>query len=197
MKDDLYRMVGEYLLDAQAREDRQMIMLRLLKVAFICAAIGLAFVAGRVTAAPLIHATPVQDLFKAAVKFGGYEQKCMGRRGGCPMPAVLVQHIDNANIEGQFDWRTPMLVKINVTEHLVPGSLDFNETLVHEFVHYLQWLFGELGPQSSSTCEVTSIEGPAYAAGAAYLAQFGIQKDYSGQMFEMIIQEAFCQAGAM
>lgn len=195
MKNELFRLAGEFMLSEEAREDRRMLMLKVLKGLFMVLALGMAFIAGRVTAAPLIHATTLQELFEEAIKHGGYQEKCQAKRTGCPMPAVVIFGHPDKNIEGLFDWKQPTMVQINTTPHIVPGSLEFNETLVHEFVHYLQWLHGELGPQSE--CDTFDMEPPAYAAGAAYLQQFGIQKDYSDQLFHVLINKAMCEQGFM
>lgn len=196
MKDELYRLAGEFMLSEQAREDRRMLMLKVLKGFVMVLALGMAFTAGRVTAEPLSRPTTLQELFKEAIKHGGYKEKCQARRNGCPMPAVVIAEIPNANIEGTFDWRNPQMVNLNTTPHIVPGSLDFNETLVHEFVHYLQWLHGELGPFTGCR-DHPKIEEQAYRAGAAYLLQFGIVRDYSDQLFHTMIMAAMCEMEPM
>lgn len=133
---------------------------------------------------PLANPTRVSELFAQAVKLGGYEAACMAR-GGCEMPAVVVVKIDSDNVAGQFHWKQPMLVSLNADIHL-PGSLEWNGTVVHEFVHYLQWLTGKIGPQTP--CEgIVEAEREAYATGAAYFAQFGIVKDYGAQMFMVMM----------
>lgn len=141
----------------------------------------------------LSHPTRVGDLFAAAVKHGGYEAKCLARPNGCPMPAVLVADMEDDNIRGQFDPKHPTFVRINAASRTVPGTLAFNEVLVHEFVHYLQWLFGELGPQSGCR-DIVRIESQAYLAGAAYLAEFGIVKDYTGHIGGIAMMAAMCEA---
>lgn len=180
----------------EAREHRLMVTLKALKFLAIGIALSMAFAAGKATAA-LYHPTSLHDLFMEAIKHGGYEQKCAMRRGGCPMPAVVIHTIPDENISGQFDPRNPSYIQLNTTPAVMPASLHFNMVLVHEFVHYLQWLFGELGPQSGCT-EVPKIEEPAYKAGASYLAQFGVTYDYSAQMSEIAFMAAMCEAmGAM
>ena len=182
----------------QAQEDRRMLTLWLLKTALKAAVAGcviaMIFFAGKASAAPLIHATPLQELFLTAVKLGGYEKKCLARMGGCEMPSVLIASIDDDNTVGQFDPRQPVLVKINT--RIIPGSLGFNAVLVHEFTHYLQWLFGELGPQTQCQ-DQPKIEEQAYKAAAAYLAQFGIVYDYSDAMFGVLLMAAMCSTGGM
>lgn len=141
----------------------------------------------------LSRPTPVAELFKAAIKFGGFEQECMQRRGGCQMPGVTIVLIEDANVAGLFFFRDPNTVKMNAQVH-TPGTLEWNATLVHEFVHYLQWLTGKLGPQTQ--CEqMVEIEEPAYKAGSAYLAQFGIVKDYKSQLSSIAFMSATCGMG--
>ena len=180
----------QWMLEEEAKHQRNYLR-RIVGWALIAVFVGWATGA---YAQPLSRPTQVGELFTAAVKFGGYEAKCMAKHGGCPMPAVLIITIENDNIRGQFDPRNPNFVRINTAEHTIPGTLDFNEVVVHEFVHYLQWLFGELGPQS--TCrDLFEIESQAYKAGGAYLAQFGIIKDYSDQLATVAFMAAMCQAG--
>jgi hypothetical protein len=159
----------------------------------ILAGIFFFLVAQFALAQSLSHPTKVSELFEAAVKHGGYETKCLSRPDGCHMPAVLIVGIEDDNIAGQFDPRNPNFVRVNANTRHVPGSLGFNEVLVHEFVHYLQWLFGELGPQSRCS-DLLRIEGQAYKAGAAYLAQFGIVKDYSEQLGSIALMSAICES---
>lgn len=122
--------------------------------------------------------TNVVALFKQAVELGGYAEKCAVRQGGCPMPSVTITGLD-PNIGGQFNPADPTIIKTN-GEALVPGTLLWNSIVIHEFVHFLQWYFGELGPHS--TCQDHQrIEEAAYVAGAKYLAQFGIVEAYSMQ----------------
>jgi hypothetical protein len=114
------------------------------------------------------------------VKFGGYEAACMAR-GGCKMPNVVIVRIDDENIGGQFTWNQPTVINLSSSAY-TPGSLEWNTVVVHEFVHYLQWLTGKIGPHTR--CEgIVEAEKEAYAAGAAYLLQFGIVKDYTPQIF--------------
>lgn len=122
----------------------------------------------------------VEVLFKTAVELGGYKQACTVRRGGCPSPAVLLVPLPE-NVLGQFDWREPKWVAMN-SEQLTPGSLDWNAILVHEFVHFLQWVTGKIGPHTGCKEAVTA-EKEAYAATAAYYARFGVKKDYAEQLF--------------
>jgi hypothetical protein len=145
-------------------------------------------------AAPLSHPTQLKELFLSAVVFGGYAEKCQARRGGCPMPAVVLAGIEDDNTVGQFDPRHPTFVKI--TSQIMPGSLAFNAVVVHEFTHYLQWLFGDLGPETLCK-DHPPIEEQAYKAAAAYLAQFGINYDYSDQLFNVVVMAAMCEAGEM
>lgn len=129
--------------------------------------------------------TTVLDLYAQAMKIGGYELKCQFRRGGCPAPVVAVSAIESDNVAGQFDPRMPNFVTIN-SKVLTPGTLDWNATVVHEFVHYLQWVFGEIGPAVS--CEdVAKAEVAAYKASAEYLSQFGIVRDHSMQLFAVAV----------
>lgn len=146
--------------------------------------------------APLLHPTSLQELFLKAVVHGGYAQKCMARRNGCEMPAVVIMGIEDGNILGEFDPRNPTFIKINTTKNIIPGSLGFNAVMVHEFVHYLQWLFGELGPQSKCL-DHPRLEEQAYKASAAYLGEFGIEYDYRDSLFEVIVMSAMCEAGGM
>lgn len=142
-------------------------------------------------AAPLAHPTSLVELYKAAIKFGGYEDKCNARINGCPMPAVVLVYIEDSNIAGQFDPSHPTFVKLSAL--MTPGTVSFNAVMVHEFVHYLQWLFGDLGPDSG--CKDTPrIEEQAYAAAAEYLKQFGIIYDYSDQMVGIHLMAVLCEA---
>lgn len=136
--------------------------------------------------------TPVAELFEKAVKHGGFEAACL-KRGGCPMPVVALAAIEDDNVAGLFDFHNPVFVKIS-TGNRIPGTLAFNATVVHEFVHYLQWLTGQLGPQTPCEARV-AIEGPAYRAAAAYYAEFGIVFDYSPQMASMAFLAAMCNMG--
>lgn len=140
--------------------------------------------------AGLSNPTPIHELFQKAVKLGGYEGACSGRPNGCEMPMVLLVKLENDNHAGEFHPRLPDFVKIN-TSNRVPGSLDFNATVIHEFVHYLQWLTGKLGPQTKCS-GLYEIESPAYAAAAAYLSEFGIVKDFSDQLFSTQIMSMMC-----
>jgi hypothetical protein len=118
--------------------------------------------------------TKIETLYKAAILLGGFKEFCSTRDGGCPMPAVVVAPLPEG-IAGQFTWHSPGFISVT-TGDIMPGTLDFNETVVHEFVHYLQWLRGDLGP--SVTCEqVSASETSAYKAGSDYLAHYGVKKD--------------------
>ena len=141
---------------------------------------------------PLSHPTNVAELFAAAIKHGGFTAKCQARPGGCPAPGVLVVTIEDDNINGQFDPSQPTFIRINALPRVAPGTLAFNEVLVHEFVHYLQWLFGELGPQSRCS-DIVRIESQAYKAGAAYMAEFGIIKDYTEHLGGIAMMAALCE----
>jgi hypothetical protein len=122
--------------------------------------------------------TEIDELFSQAIKLGGFEKFCQSRDEGCQVPGVLIAKIEDENIAGQFTWYSPTFIRIT-TGYFAPGTLLFNSTVVHEFVHYLQWLRGDLGPSNNSCEKVRDAEIQAYAAGDAYLAQFGIKKDKS------------------
>jgi hypothetical protein len=139
-----------------------------------------ALYSGRLIAEDLSHPTHVGELYLFAVKNGGYEDKCKWRDGGCPMPLVVIENIGDENIAGKFDYRAAQFVVLNAGIHK-PGSMAWNTTLVHEFTHYLQWIFGEIGPSTQCMGRMKAEEA-AYAAGNAYLKRFGMTKDYSTQM---------------
>lgn len=135
------------------------------------------------------HPTPIAELFAAAVKHGGYTKQCAARRGGCPIPLVLVAPLGE-NIDGTFYYMDPTVVRVSVD--LLPGTLRFNETVVHEYVHYLQFLFGEYGPLTRCT-EMGDIEAKAYKAGAAYLAALGVHVDYKGHIAWIAMEASSCE----
>lgn len=139
----------------------------------------------------LDYPTPIAELFEKAVQYGGYEGKCAARNG-CPPPAVLIVNLDDENQSGRFNPREPNFVSIAFD--VVPGSVSFNAAVVHEFVHYLQWLHGELGPQHR--CEqMMDIEVPAYKAASLYLAEFGIVEKFADQLFSVAAMSSACQMG--
>ena len=85
------------------------------------------------------------------------------------------------HIAGRFTWHDPSHILTNA-QHSIPGSLEWNATVVHEFVHYLQWLKGTIGP--TKPCEtVRDAEIEAYKAGDAYLAKFDVVKPRSMERF--------------
>ncbi len=119
------------------------------------------------------------ELFKVAIQLGGYEDSCRWREPKCLPPAVIIQELPDG-IRGQFTWLAPSAVAIS--EAYVPGDPHWSATIVHEFVHYLQWLHGELGP--TVTCfGAMNAEFEAYAVGSIYLRRFGIEEDFAIQRF--------------
>ena len=143
--------------------------------------------------AHLAKPTPVAELFNRAIKYGGFTEFCLRREGLCVAPPVLVVSFEDDNIDGRFNARTPGYVEVSA-DSAPPGSIEFNETLVHEFVHYLQWLSGKYGPFSQ--CQDTlAIEAPAYAAGEQYLAEFGIVRDNKPVLASIAFSAALCGLG--
>jgi hypothetical protein len=132
--------------------------------------------------------TVVTELFKAAMKHGGFEKQCMARNGGCKIPHVRITGLD-ASTYGNYFWEEPTV--INVSADLKPGTLGFNETVVHEFVHQLQFMFGEYGPQTMCR-DMLKVEEKAYKAGAAYLAESGVIVDYSEHLSGLAMGFAMC-----
>ena len=134
---------------------------------------------------PVRAAEPVTvaDLFEQTVALAGYKEMC-DARGGCEPPAVVLAPFDNTDIAGRFDPRKASFVQINPI--LPVGSLRWNSTVVHEFTHYLQWLFGALTP-AVACADVQALEFAAYDAAAAYLAQHDITADYTSQRFRVTI----------
>lgn len=126
----------------------------------------------------LYRPTPVAEIFEKAVKFGGFEQACGRRPAGCAVPQVRIAETA-AGTYGTFTWNEPTVV--NISSSVVPGSLQFNSTLLHEFVHYLQWLTGKIGPHNWCAVAVEA-EQQAYEAAAKYHAEFGLVRDYEMQM---------------
>jgi hypothetical protein len=111
---------------------------------------------------------PVADLFAAAIKHGGYEKACAEREDKCPAPGVLIHEVGEGNA-GQFEWDMPTVVQVATDGRSAPGSANFNDTVVHEMVHYLQWLTGKLGPHRQDVCEMhLELETEAYEAGHKY-----------------------------
>ncbi len=159
----------------------------------LAAAVFLAAPSGVFAESGIVKPTTVTELFKDAIELGGFAQMCQSRVGGCPMPVVAIVEVEDENIAGLFHYRNPNVIQVNASVR-VPGTLEFNATVLHEFVHYLQWLAGKLGP--ASTCmDTPGIEEPAYKAAAAYFARHGVEFDYSMQMFSVQMGAMSCAQG--
>lgn len=147
---------------------RNLLAVLLFALSFVCFASGDAEKVN--PAAP----TSVDDLFKQAIKLGGFTQFCTERFWGCKTPEVLLTVFEDANVRGQFTFDQPTLVRVSI-DHDKPGTLLWNETVIHEMVHYLQWMSGKYSPARPDICEMMfEIESQAYTAGHAYLKQHGI-----------------------
>lgn len=127
--------------------------------------------------AELYRPTTVEKLFEQAILHGGYKERC--DKEGCPMPSVRIIPLGE-NVLGQFR-PTQVPGEVLIATELPPGNMLWNEVVVHEFVHYLQWRFAELTP-TLTYCGLAKLEAAAYAAGIAYLKQFGIAADHSEQI---------------
>lgn len=131
------------------------------------------------------RADTIPELFKAAIELGGFTEKCKRLEDACQMPAVMIAPLDIDGALGLFDLRHPVLVRITPEHEGVPGSHMWNATLVHEFVHYLQWTTGVFMVNLSCADKVNKVELPAYEVQKKYLAQRGVEFDYSMQAFFM------------
>jgi hypothetical protein len=143
--------------------------------------------------ADVMHPQPIAELFAAAVKHGGFTKQCAAEPDFCQMPMVLVRPLEEGT-DGSFFYREPNFIQVN--HELTPGTLRFNETVVHEFVHYLQWTFGEYG--ATTRCwDLGDIEAKAYLAGAAYLKDVaGVVVDYKEQIAWQRLGSVMCRYGA-
>lgn len=138
----------------------------------------------------LFRPTTTTELFDKAVKLGGFEAECGKRHSGCVAPAVLVADGMKPGHLGEFTWNDPQVVKLSSV--LVPGSLKFNAVLVHEYVHYLQWLTGKIGPHNWCPMAV-EMETQAYNVAAAYIAEFGVVRDYSANIDHVRMNVMYAQ----
>jgi hypothetical protein len=129
------------------------------------------------------EAASVDSLFKEAIKHGGFTEYC--KKEECPVPAVVLAPLEYEGANGKFDIRHPTVISISPEHEGALGSHEWNSTLVHEFVHYLQWLTGIFKVNMSCHDKVRLIELPAYHAQAKYLSKHKIEYDYSFQMFIM------------
>lgn len=146
-----------------------------------------------VASVELAKPTPIAELFQAAIEFGGYKDFCAARRDGCPAPMVRLVPLPE-NIQGTFNFLEPTVINIAIdAEDHSPGTVEWNETVVHEFTHYLQWLSGKYSPAIKDECKMMyEIELEAYTAGYRYKEALGLAVDYERMQSSRRIEYAFC-----
>lgn len=128
------------------------------------------------------------ELFTTALRLSGHQDKCLKFRTEChTMPFIEVAFL-SGGVLGQFDPEHPSTIKIS--PFLIPGSLFWKVTLVHEMTHYLDWRFGVLKP--AETClEAVEHEAHAYEVGRMFLKENGVTTNY-GDM-NVSVMKASCQ----
>lgn len=81
----------------------------------------------------------------------------------CAPPEIV--HMDLSKVEayGVYDHTTNPRVVFVDPKAAKPGSKKYEETIVHEYVHYLQWVQGDLKPRGDP-CERAALEVEAHKA---------------------------------
>jgi hypothetical protein len=136
----------------------------------------------------------VADLFAQAIELGGYKDTCAKRFDKCPMPDVLIGNTGDENILGRYHFGEPGIVRVTTAEGYEPGSLEWNAVVVHEMVHYLQWLTGKYNPGRPDICEMMyEVEFEAYDVSEKYFRRNGVTRDFSGHRDMLKMQYAMCK----
>ena len=118
----------------------------------------------------------VVQLWKDAIRLGGYTEQC----NLTPRFCKEIPHVRISNIRslGLYDYNDPKFVAVSWS--LEPGSLDWQATVVHEFVHALDLRFGKIPFSVLETCEDNArAEERAYTVDAMWYAEHGMKVDYS------------------
>lgn len=136
------------------------------------AALGLAlFWAGPSHAAPDM----LTKLWLRAIEAGGFKEACSRHARKCATPPSVCIRGLNPNEHGRFvPWEEPTCVQVSAT--LDPGTTYWKSTVLHEFVHYLQWWTGELKP-TANCFDIGEAEQPAYNAQIEFLAEQGYDRE--------------------
>lgn len=129
-------------------------------------------------AATVFYALPFDgdaDLFAEAQRLSG--RKCVadeqaaaedGEHGGlCEPPAIQHADLSALNAYGLYDHTTNPRVVIVDMNAAPRGSAQYRETVIHEYVHYLQWVQGDLRPQGDP-CSRGELEIEAHRVDQKY-----------------------------
>jgi len=119
------------------------------------------------------------QLFAAAQRFSGYSCKDFKwrdvRSAYCHAIPVLIAPFESDGMLGMFLPDHPD--HIQVTDKVTPGTIVWQSIIVHEYVHYLQWLHGK-DTLLTTTCDsVVDSEEEAYAAQGKFLKDRGLKPD--------------------
>lgn len=121
-------------------------------------------------------------IYAQAIEIGDYKTYCEQRRGGCPVPTIIIRemarHSKGPNILGEFEFLYPD--RVSISREVEIGSARFTEIVFHEMIHYLDWIRGRIGPHSSCM-QIVMGEFRAYDSTAKFMARYGVNRDYSAQ----------------
>jgi len=118
----------------------------------------------------------IELLLTFAIQVGGFQEMCV--KTECPVPIVM--QADLGVKQGEYSWKNPDRVLIDKT--LVEGSVEWNAAVVHELVHYLQYLAGTYN--SSMDCAL-KVEKQAYMVSEKYWASKGVEKEFGTHLFSV------------
>lgn len=108
------------------------------------------------------------ELFADTQRLSGYG--CPTKRVDlCAAPGVVIAELPE-HILGVFNVEQASYVSINSSEDI--GTKEWQSIVVHEYMHYLQWLAGKVGPHVSCDQNVDA-EIEARKVGNAWLVENG------------------------
>ena len=116
----------------------------------------------------------IEVLFSFAILVGGFEDMC--KSTPCVPPNVV--HRDLNGYDGLFSGNNPDVVSIDTK--FTKGTVDSNAIMVHEFVHYLQYLKGTYHSKIKCTYP---LEKQAYDVAVEFYKTHGIKKDFRKELF--------------
>ena len=133
----------------------------------------------------------IPQLFDYAIKFGGFTEVCKDKEK-CQLPTIVIEKEYVPGALGAFTIKQPTLIRISITHPTLPGTPDWESTIVHEMVHYLQFWTGQWKVNTSCIDMINKVEQPAYEAQAQFLKQIYKKKyDYS---FTLYIASIACMS---